>query len=137
MSSRAIDPGLAGTFGRHCPGRLAEEGSLEPAPTVVPTRILQPLARETAHVEAQPTLDSLVRDWLRARQEVRAERIGSAGWESAAARAEAAGSACLARIIDIEAEVGPTGPVSADDRPISVVIAEAVVHHAPYRSLGK
>ena len=82
---------------------------------------------------AEATLDSLVRDWLRARQGVSAERIGSDRWEKAVARAEELGSACLARIVEIEAEVGPPAGPSRDDRPISVVIAEAIVHHAPAR----
>jgi len=88
-------------------------------------------------VQAEPTLDVLVRNWLRARQAVSAERLGSDRWEKAVARAEELGSACLARIIDIEAEVGPPGRASRDDRPISVVIAEAIVHQSPGRSLGK
>ena len=99
--------------------------------------ILQPVFRQTHAVEAQPTLDELVRAWLRARQGVAAERIGSGRWEQAVAHAEELGSACLARIVEIEADVGPPGPASRDDRPISVVIAEAIVHQAPGRALGK
>jgi hypothetical protein len=88
-------------------------------------------------VDSQPTLDTLVRLWLRARQDVARERIGSARWEAAVAVAEAAGSACLARIIEIEGEIAPPPGASREDRPISAVIAEAIIHTAPGRALGK
>jgi hypothetical protein len=88
-------------------------------------------------MQPERTLDRLVRDWLRARQAVRGERIGSRRWETAVERAEAAGSACLARIIEIEGDVVPPPGASRDDRPISSVIAEAIVHGAPGRALGK
>ena len=87
-------------------------------------------------VDSEPTLDTLVGDWLRARQAVRGERIGSARWETAVELAETAGSACLARIIDIEGQVVAPPGASRDDRPISAVIAEAIVHGAPGRALG-
>jgi hypothetical protein len=81
-------------------------------------------------------LDALVREWLWARQVVRVETPTTASWEAAVVRAEAAGAACLARVIDLEAEVVPPGHISTDDRPISVLIAEAVAEFSPDRSLG-
>jgi hypothetical protein len=85
---------------------------------------------------SEPTLDVLLRDYLRARQVARSLPTGSVEWEAAVNRAERAGSECLARVIELEAEVVPAGRATAEDRPISVLIAEAVVALAPTRALG-
>jgi hypothetical protein len=101
------------------------------------SEIPQLAAGETSSVDSPPTLDTLVRRWLRARQDVRGERIGSARSEAAVTLAEAAGSACLARIVEIEGEIVPPPGASREDRPISAVIADAILHTAPGRALGK